>query len=80
MFSAPVDGQRGSPMGINAPVASQNPQFILNLMHWLCGLPDAAPVSSDGVARQPFPHGRRSLKQPFHVKQLTGPPVKRSAL
>ncbi len=43
MFSAQVDGRDRSPMGMNAPVASQNPQFLLNLMHWLSGLLDAAP-------------------------------------
>ncbi len=43
MFSAQIDGRGRSPMGMNAPVASQNPQFLLNLMHWLSGLLDAAP-------------------------------------
>jgi hypothetical protein len=43
MFSAQVDGRGGSPMGMNAPVASRNPQFLLNLMHWLSGLLDTAP-------------------------------------
>jgi hypothetical protein len=26
------------PMGLNAPVAKQNPQFLLNLVHWLAGV------------------------------------------
>jgi hypothetical protein len=46
MFSAQIDGRNRSPMGMNAPVASQNPQFLLNLMHWLSGLLDSAPERS----------------------------------
>lgn len=37
MFSAQRAGPQGRPMGMNAPVAAQNPQFILNAMHWLTG-------------------------------------------
>ncbi len=40
MFSAQVDGRRRSPMGMNAPAAAQNPQFLLNVMHWLTDLLD----------------------------------------
>ena len=43
MFSAQVDGRSRSPMGMNAPQASQNPQFLLNLMHWLSGILDSVP-------------------------------------
>jgi hypothetical protein len=43
MFSAQVDGLRRSPMGMNSPVASQNPQFLLNVFHWLSGLLDSTP-------------------------------------
>ena len=38
MFSAQVTGPRREPMGMNAPVAGQNAQFVVNTMHWLVGL------------------------------------------
>ncbi|MDB4913320.1 MAG: hypothetical protein JWM95_964 [Gemmatimonadetes bacterium] len=38
MFSAQVSGPERRPMGINAPNAPQNTQFLLNVMHWLSGL------------------------------------------
>jgi hypothetical protein len=38
MFSAQVSGPQRRPMGMNAPRAGQNPQFLLNVMHWLAGL------------------------------------------
>ncbi len=38
MFSAQVTGAQRSPMGMNDPVAPQNAQFLLNVMHWLTGL------------------------------------------
>lgn len=37
MFSAQLAGPDKEPMGMNAPVAKHNPQFLLNLMHWLAG-------------------------------------------
>ncbi|MEO8650410.1 MAG: DUF4350 domain-containing protein [Acidobacteriota bacterium] len=37
MFSAQLAGPNKIPMGMNAPNASQNPQFLLNVMHWLSG-------------------------------------------
>ena len=40
MFSAQEqirDGERFQ-MGMNSPNAAQNPQFLLNVMHWLSGL------------------------------------------
>ncbi len=85
MFSAQVDGQRGSPRGMNTPVAAQKsaapPQpHALALPAFSMPRPSGRSRSGDGVARQPFPRGRRSLNQPFHVKQLTGPPAKRPAL
>ena len=40
MFSAQVDGPQRVPFGMNTPAARQNPQFILNLLHWLSGLLD----------------------------------------
>ena len=40
MFSAQVAGAERSPMGMNAPSAEENYQFLLNLMHWLSGLFD----------------------------------------
>jgi len=38
MFSAQVSGQERRPMGMNMPSAAQNPQFLLNVVHWLSGL------------------------------------------
>jgi len=38
MFSAQVGGPQRVPMGMNAPGAEQNPQFVLNVMHWLSGM------------------------------------------
>lgn len=40
MFSAQVSGIQRRPMGMNAPAAAQNGQFLLNVMHWLAGLLD----------------------------------------
>ena len=36
MFSAQLSGN--DPIGMNAPMAEQNFQFVLNVMHWLSGL------------------------------------------
>jgi hypothetical protein len=38
MFSAQLAGAQKHPMGMNEPVAKQNPQFLLNVAHWLSGL------------------------------------------
>jgi hypothetical protein len=38
MFSAQVGGPARLPMGMNAPGAEQNVQFVLNVMHWLSGV------------------------------------------
>ena len=38
MFSAQVTGADRRPMGMNAPGAEQNFQFVLNVMHWLSRL------------------------------------------
>jgi hypothetical protein len=38
MFSAQVTGAQRRPMGMNAPGAEQNAQFVLNVMHWLSGV------------------------------------------
>ena len=35
MFSAQLTGPDKTPMGINAPVASQNPHRLLVVMEWL---------------------------------------------
>ncbi len=35
MFSAQLAGAQRAPMGMNAPIAAQNPRFLLNLMRWL---------------------------------------------
>ena len=40
MFSAQVTGPDRRPMGMNAPGAEQNAQFVRNVMHWLSGLLD----------------------------------------
>jgi uncharacterized protein (DUF2249 family) len=37
MFSAQLAGPNRAPMGMNAPIAAQNAQFLLNVMHWLSG-------------------------------------------
>jgi len=37
MFSAQLAGPNKNPMGMNAEIAKQNPQFLLNVMHWLTG-------------------------------------------
>jgi len=37
MFSAQLGGSAARPMGMNAPGAGQNYQFVLNVMHWLSG-------------------------------------------
>ena len=39
MFSAQLGGPYKLPMGMNHPSAKQNPQFLLNVIHWLTGLP-----------------------------------------
>jgi hypothetical protein len=38
MFSAQVSGAERRPMGMNVPTASENAQFLLNVVHWLAGL------------------------------------------
>jgi len=38
MFFAQRAGPNAVPMGMNAPEAAQNPQFLLNTTHWLPGL------------------------------------------
>ncbi len=40
LFSAQVAGPERSPLGMNAPVAAENFQFVLNVSHWLSGLLD----------------------------------------
>jgi uncharacterized protein (DUF2249 family) len=37
MFSAQLAGPNRNPMGMNAPIATQNAQFLLNVLHWLSG-------------------------------------------
>ena len=37
MFSAQLAGPDKVPMGMNAPIARDNPRFALNVMHWLTG-------------------------------------------
>ena len=38
MLSAQIQGPQRTPMGMNAPVATQNAQFALNVLHWLVRL------------------------------------------
>jgi hypothetical protein len=38
MFSAQLAGPPKYQMGMNNPIAQQNPQFLLNVVHWLSGL------------------------------------------
>jgi len=38
MFSAQVAGAARAPMGMNAPLAEQNAQFVLNVLAWLVGV------------------------------------------
>jgi hypothetical protein len=35
MFSAQLAGEQRAPMGMNAPQAERNGQFVLNVVHWL---------------------------------------------
>ncbi len=35
MFSAQIAGPQKLPFGMNSKTASQNYQFLLNIMHWL---------------------------------------------
>ena len=35
MFTAQLAGPARSPAGFNHPAASENAQFVLNVMHWL---------------------------------------------
>jgi hypothetical protein len=44
MFSAQVDGPKREPFGMNTPAGKQNPQFLLNVLHWLSALLDKQPV------------------------------------
>ena len=37
MFTAQRAGENQRPVGLNAPGAEQNAQFVLNVMHWLTG-------------------------------------------
>ncbi len=48
MFSAQIAGAERRPMGMNAPMAEQNAQFTLNVLHWLTGAiePERRRVSS----------------------------------
>lgn len=38
MFTAQLGGPDRQPAGMNDPTAPQNPQFLLNVLHWLSGL------------------------------------------
>jgi hypothetical protein len=45
MFSAQRKGAQQVPMGMNAPEAAQNPQFVLNVLHWLASTRSGAKAS-----------------------------------
>lgn len=47
MFSAQLAGPNRTPVGMNAPVASRNPQFLLNVLHWLSRAPDVSAGRAD---------------------------------
>jgi hypothetical protein len=50
MFSAQVAGPRRRPMGMNASMAEQNAQFVLNVLHWLARTIDSsAPVVEERI-------------------------------
>lgn len=38
MFTAQVRGEDQQPVGMNHPNASDNAQFVLNVLHWLAGI------------------------------------------
>jgi hypothetical protein len=40
MFSAQVMEPNREPFGMNTPAAKQNPQFLVNVFHWLSGFLD----------------------------------------
>lgn len=49
MFSAQrAGGQEDSAFGMNSPMAAQNPQFLLNVVHWLSGLLDDVGTTGGG--------------------------------
>ncbi len=48
-FTTQLAISKREPMGMNAPVAAQNSQFLLNVLHWLSGLL----VDSSGPEKKP---------------------------
>ncbi|HWS78765.1 MAG TPA: DUF4350 domain-containing protein [Thermomonas sp.] len=44
MFTAQSAGPQRMPVGMNAPGAEQNAQFVLNVLHWLAPAPAPAPA------------------------------------
>jgi hypothetical protein len=52
LFSAQLAGPARAPMGMNHPLARQNPQLVLNVMHWLAGVLD--PVAQPRAAPEPL--------------------------
>lgn len=54
MLSAQLMGARRVPAGMNAPMAHQNQQFVLNMFHWLsrllpAELPSGASIGAEGL-------------------------------
>ncbi|HUR37216.1 MAG TPA: DUF4350 domain-containing protein [Terriglobales bacterium] len=54
MFTAQLAGPNRMPVGMNSPMAKSNPQFVLNVVHWLSGVLDgkgtAASTPSKSIA------------------------------
>jgi hypothetical protein len=49
MFTAQLVGDERRPAGMNEPIAAQNMQFLLNIVHWLSGrLESNQPVQHEG--------------------------------
>ncbi len=38
MFTAQLIGKERIPFGMNVPIARDNAQFLLNVVHWLSGI------------------------------------------
>jgi len=49
MFSAQVSGPMREPMGMNAPIATDNPRFLVNLVRWLARVGTSPGRQDDGI-------------------------------
>jgi hypothetical protein len=50
MFTAQLTGPERRPMGMNSPLAVDNQQLVLNLMHWLSRAEGMSLDSAESVA------------------------------